>query len=472
MLPESKEDETTEAEGTAKEDFSSPLRWPRLGLKIVVLDRPMLATLHLALPFAVLFMLSATDGDPASEARSFFACLLALIPLAELLGYATEQLAAHTSSVTAGLLNASLGNVPELVVTILCIVKRLDHVAVQTLVGGTLSNLLIVSGLSMFFGGVRHKVQAYNINNARALLYLTLLVAIFAFLMTLAERMEGPSFSSTAPVPRSRHAIEVIAGSHALAVGALVLYGAFLLYSMHTHKDLFDDDVEEGGGEDNDEEEEMLLGYKGALAWMAALVAIISWLSDGMVDAIDGAAVHIGMPSVLITVVVIPNVNNALEHLVAVMQAWKNNLDISIAVSVGSAAQLLVLMLPLAVVTDWIVHPSSASLTLSMPPLLAAVMLTSIGFATAVLSTGKSTWLHGLLLLACYAAATSAVCIMIDDPPDEYHVPLPPPSASAPPLHNTTSTGVSHMWQRVDQHQRTGMSLRRLMKGVLMTPAQ
>jgi len=443
-----------------QDDYSGPLGWSRLGLKIIIFDRPWLALLHLVLPFAIFCMLTTVDGDPESEGCTFFTCLLALIPLAELLGYATEQLAAHSSNTIAGLLNASLGNVPELVVTIICIAKHLDHIAIQTLVGGAISGLLVVSGLSMFFGGLKHQTQSFNKHNVLSLLYLILLVALFIVTITLAEYVEESraAYKATAPRPRASHSAEVLAGSHMLALAALLVYFAFLLYSLHTHKDLFDDGNDEGEGGDEDEP---LLGFASALVWMVVLVALISWLSDGMVDAIDGAATKMGIPSVVITMVLIPNVNNALEHLVAVIQAWKGHLDLSIAISVGSAAQLLVLLLPLAVITDWAISGSHSTLTLSMTPLLAALLLVSATFGLAILSTGHSSWLHGFLLLTCYVSVAVSACIMVDDLPED---PQPQP-------HSSTSASIAHSWHRIEQHGHTSVSLKRLIKATL-SPAQ
>ena len=143
--PKSEEGEKTE-EG-------KKLGYVQTGLQIIIFDQPILACLHVFLPVAIVAMATVKKGDSHGEAWQFLFCLLAVVPLAERLGYATEQLTSHVGEVVAGLLNASFGNVPELVVTIVAIAHGLEDVAVQTLVGGVLSALLVVSGLSALFGG-------------------------------------------------------------------------------------------------------------------------------------------------------------------------------------------------------------------------------------------------------------------------------------------------------------------------------
>ena len=121
--------------------------------QIFIWDTPVLALLHGFFPAAIYLMMTSDGKDSQREALTFACCLLACVPLAERLGYATEQLTSHVGECAAGLLNASFGNVPELVVTIIAVARGMQNVAVQTLVGGVLSSLLVVSGLSAFFGG-------------------------------------------------------------------------------------------------------------------------------------------------------------------------------------------------------------------------------------------------------------------------------------------------------------------------------
>ena len=296
----------------------------RLALKIWVLDQPILACLHIFLPFAIVCKTTMQEEDAKSEAITFLTCLLAVVPLAERLGYATEQVGAYTGDVASGLLNASFGNVPELLVTIIAIKQGLELVAIQMLIGGVLSCLLLVTGLSAFIGGLKHKVQHYNTANSSTLISMVLIIATFAGLITMAERY-GAGFDT----PQQHGMPGALAASRALAVVGMIVYIMYLVYSLGTHKEMFDEkDGEHDGG---DEEPE--LSALAAICMMGALVALISYLSDGLVDAIDGAAEHSGIPSLILCALIIPNVSNALEHAVSIQMAWKGRLDASIATS-------------------------------------------------------------------------------------------------------------------------------------------
>jgi Ca2+:H+ antiporter len=138
---------------------------------------------------------------------------------------------------------------------------------------------------------------------------------------------------------------------------------------------------------------------------MGALVALISYLSDGLVDAIDGAAEHSGIPSLILCALIIPNVSNALEHAVSIQMAWKGRLDASIATSAGSAAQLAIFFIPFAILADWV---AGGYIGFGMEPILVGALAISALFAEIVLSSGRCTWMHGVLLLTTYGAIMGA----------------------------------------------------------------
>jgi Ca2+:H+ antiporter len=374
----------------------------RLALKIWILDQPILACLHIFLPFAIVCMNTMQEEDAKSEAITFLTCLLAVVPLAERLGYATEQVGAYTGDVASGLLNASFGNVPELIVTIIAIKQGLELVAIHMLIGGVLSCLLLVTGLSVFIGGLKHKVQHYNTVNSSTLISMVLIIATFAGLITMAER-----YGAGVDTPQQHRIPGALAASRALAVLGMVVYIMYLVYSLVTHKELFDEKDGKGGkdGEDDGGDEEPELSALAAICMMVALVALISYLSDGLVDAIDGAAEHSGIPSLILCTLIMPNVNNAPEHAVSIQMAWKGRLDASIATSVGSAAQLAIFFIPFAILADWV---AGGYIGFGMEPILAAALAISALFAANLLSSGRCTWMHGVLLLATYGAIIGA----------------------------------------------------------------
>jgi len=411
----------------------SCLRWIA---RLLILDQPILAPLHVFLPIAIYNIFTTDHDSPSSEAWLFLTCLLATVPLAERLGFATDQLCSHVGQQRAGLLNASFGNVPELVVTIAAIRRGISTVAVEALIGSALSNLLLVSGLSALVGGLRHHVQKFNTHNSAMLAYMSLAMAALVGMVTAAELLSPTGSADPTYAPAA-----IVGGSRAIAVACVSLYGFFLIFSLVTHKELFDDTDEaealvdgdtggsgagavdggtagggvkagaaggEAGGEAvqaTEASNEPLLGAWGAVLMMAVLIALISWLSDGLVDAIDGAVEHSGIPSLILCTLVIPNVNNAPEHSVAAMMAWNNRFDAAVASSVGSAAQLNALLLPLTVLLDW---AAGGAASFAVLPVLASGMAVGTLFATAVFTSGRSTWMHGVLLLVVYGAIIGA----------------------------------------------------------------
>ena len=258
-------------------------------------------------------------------------------------------------------------------------------------------------------------MQTYNKNLATTLSSVTLFVAVVVGLVTFAERegyAQHGSFES--------FDLGIIGGSRLLAVLGLLLYMAFLVFSLHTHKDLC-----ESEGEEEDEPE---IGVVTGVVTMAVLIAIITVLSDGLVDSIDGAVEHSSLPHLFICCVIIPNVNNALEHSVAIMMAWKNKMDASIATSVGSAAQLASCLPPLTVLGSWV---AGGMISFALNPALLAVNLV-VGslFATLVLQSGTTTWLHGMALILVYVAICSSYFYV---GPDDFAINTSSRSPSAPP---------------------------------------
>ena len=363
----------------------------RLALKIWVLDQPILACLHIFLPFAIICMNTMREVDARSEAITFLTCLLAVVPLAERLGYATEQVGGHMGEVASGLLNASFGNVPELVVTFIAVKRGLELVAIQMLIGGILSCLLLVTGLSVFLGGLKHKVQRFNTANSSTLISMVLIIATFAGLITMAER-----YGAGVGTPQRHKIPGALAASRALAVVGMVVYIMYMVYSLKPQKEML-------GEKDGEDDKEPELSALSAICMMAALVALISYLSGGLVDAIDGAAEHSGIPSLILCTLIIPNVSNALEYSVSIQMAWKGRLDASIATSVGSAAQFA--NFPFAILADWV---AGGSIGFGMEPILVAGLAISAVFASIVLSSGLCTWMHGMLLTTTYGAIIGA----------------------------------------------------------------
>ena len=367
----------------------------------------------------------------------FIASLLALCPLAERLGFVTEQLAMYTNPTVGGLLNATFGNVTEMLVSILAIHRGLLRVVQLSLLGSVLSNLLLVLGTAFFCGGLRQKVQTFNTDVISANNALLVLGALAILLPAILDA------SGTALHRVDDKGADELALSRFSSVILLAVYFAYLYFQLVSHADLFDEDggAEEagagtateltrladdesrvgapdsprpeaapaaekaGGGGDDDEEEEAVLGKGGSLFWLAVLTVLVALLSEYIVNTIETSAKEFGMPLAFVSTILLPIVGNAAEHASAIIFAMKNKMDIAIGVAVGSSTQITVLAMPFAVVYAWAV---GQPLTLDLLPFETAVFAFSILGTGLVLSHGRSTWLLGLAMLTMYVCLAGA----------------------------------------------------------------
>ena len=369
------------------------------------LQKPFLSTMHIFLPPALYWQFTTRPDDDFNNALLFLFSLLALVPQAERLGYVTEQLSLHLGQTVAGLINVTCGNAPELIVVCVALFHSNKPTVVQeSLVGGVLSNLLLVLGLSLLAGGINHRVQSFNTTFASTLLTALFLMALAITLITcLPEHMQtvfmGPGDSIDLVVDNDSPARGI---SHVIAVGCLLFYGAFLLFSLKTHADLVDEGDDD---DDDDDDDEDVLGATGSVVIMAGLTFLLSLVCEGLVDSIEGAARTSNLSELFIVAIVLPNVNNAPEHLVAIRLGWKNKVDAVMAIAVGSSAQLGLFLLPLGIMMDW---AQGGHLDLNCKPIVALGVLLAVIFTTVATSAGKSTWILGLALLMAYSAIAGA----------------------------------------------------------------
>ncbi|KAJ6836416.1 vacuolar cation/proton exchanger 3-like isoform X2 [Iris pallida] len=278
----------------------------------------------------------------------FFFSLIGIIPLAERLGYATEQLAFYTGPTVGGLLNATFGNATEMIIAIYALKSGLIRVVQQSLLGSILSNMLLVLGCSFFSGGIVHCKKDQVFNKATAVVNSGLLLMAVMGLMfpavlhfTHSEVQYGKS-----EVALSRFSSCIM----------LVAYGSYLVFQLKSHRNLYNPiDNEEGPIEDDSDEDEVPeVTLWEAISWLAVLTIWISVLSEYLVDAIEGASESLNMPMAFISVILLPIVGNAAEHASAIMFAMKDKLDITLGVAIGSSTQIAMFVIPFCVVVGWI----------------------------------------------------------------------------------------------------------------------
>jgi len=334
----------------------------------------------------------------------FVVNFIAIIPLAGMLSYATEELAMYIGEVLGGLLNASFGNAVELIVGIIALTQGQIIIVQTSLIGSMLSNLLLVLGMCFFFGGLRRVEQLFNITVAQTAASL-LALAIGGLIIPTAFKQFASNDTGVAPVSRGT------------SVFLLVTYGCYLFFQLRTHVEIYNETggktpkkpsarkqrkKEEGeakkamattggtsaailgGGEgqqymaqeDVDQPEVPQLTKIGALVTLAGSTVLVALCAEFMVSAIDDVAKSVSPE--FIGLILLPIVGNAAEHATAVTVAIKDKMDLAIGVAVGSSLQIALLVLPLMVMFSWWGVGQPADLTLAFNPFQVIVLFIAI----------------------------------------------------------------------------------------------
>ncbi len=347
--------------------------------------------LSILLVFAVVAIVADLAGwNPTIV---FFASGLAMIPLAGLMGQATEVLATHTGPRLGGLLNATFGNAAELIITILAIREGLLNPAINehmlalvraSLTGSILGNILLVLGLSIFLGGLKHGTQRFDRSHA-GLSATMLMLAVAALII--------PSIFSHSIEAVNHDAVEYL--SLGVAAVMIALYMLLLVFQLrnpgaHTHE----------GDEHTAAEQEAPHGSlrTGVIMLVLATAAIV-WMAELLVGSVEHVVLEIGISEVFLGIILIPIIGNVAEHLVAVQVALKNKMELSLAISVGSSLQIALFVAPLLVFISLLMNNP---LTLVFNQFELIALMAAVLIAGFVSLDGESNWLEGAMLLAIY----------------------------------------------------------------------
>jgi Ca2+:H+ antiporter len=321
---------------------------------------------------------------PNSHTLIFIASCLAIIPLAGWLGRATEELAHHTGEGVGGLLNATFGNAAELIIAIMALQKGLYPVVKASLTGSIIGNILLVLGAAVFAGGLKHEKQRFNRTAAMAQVTLLTLAAIGMIMPASFHYLAGPA-------GRTRE------GDLSLEISIVLLlaYGAHLLFSLHTHKELFAGEPaaeHSGGGAP--------WTLKRSILFLLGATALIAWISEILVGSVEHAAESFGMTRVFLGVIVVAVVGNAAEHSTAILMAMKNRMELAIGIAIGSSLQIALFVAPVLVILSLFIGPQPMDLVFTPAEVLAVFVAVLISGQIA--SDGESNWLEGVLLLSVY----------------------------------------------------------------------
>jgi Ca2+:H+ antiporter len=326
-------------------------------------------------------LFAAQQLRPEAHTLLFALSVLAIVPLAGLLSHATESVAAKTGDAVGGLLNATLGNLTELVIALTAL-KAGEYMLVKASIAGAIvANTLFMLGASFLLGGLKHHVQEYNRISARmqaGLLFVATIALLIPSLVSENNAEAGPAVARL---------------SVGLAVLLIVAYGLGMLFSLKTHRELF---ASAAAGEAPETPWPIGLAL-GTLAGVTVLVALVSEI---FVESVQQAAGSMGLTPAFVGFIVVALVGGAAEMASAFSGARKNRLDLSVGIALGSASQIALFVAPVLVLLSYFIGPQP--MDLHFWPGAVAMMLFATLMASLVTNSGRSAWFVGVLVLMVY----------------------------------------------------------------------
>jgi Ca2+:H+ antiporter len=326
---------------------------------------------------------AAARLKPEAHTLLFVLSVLAIVPLAALLSHATESVAAKTGDAAGGLLNATLGNLTELVIALTALAAGQYTLVKASIAGAIVTNTLFMLGASFLLGGLKHHVQEFNRVSARmqaGLLFLATVALLVPSVVVAADAAANTAFVQTL--------------SLGLAVLLIVAYGLSMLFSLKTHRTEFASAVhDEAGGE-----APWPIGL--ALATLAGVTVLVALVSEVFVESVQKAAEDLGMTPAFVGFIVVALVGGAAEMASAFSGARKNRLDLSVGIALGSASQIALFVAPVLVLLSYLIGPSPMDLQF-WPGAVVMVLIATIT-AAFVTNGGRSTWFVGVLVLMVY----------------------------------------------------------------------
>jgi Ca2+:H+ antiporter len=339
------------------------------------------------------------DVVSAGAVVIFFVSAAGVIPTAALMGRATEELAARSGPGIGGLLNVTFGNAPEIIIALFALGAGLQEVVKASLVGSMLGNILLVMGAAMLVGGARRDRQYFD-RTAASSQSVMLLLAVAALAMpAIFELVEGRGLPSPG-AERVDYGATVEHLSLAVAIVLIVSYALGLVFSLKTHRALFNPSHAEAAGEDGEEEVARPWSTRRAVGALAGAGVAVGVMSEILVSSISEAAHSIGLSEFFVGVIVVAIVGNAAEHWVAVLVAAKDKMDLAVGIAIGSSAQIALFAIPLLVVASFFIGPGPMALVFNGFELGALIIAVLV--AMHVTNEGESTWFEGVQLLAVY----------------------------------------------------------------------
>jgi Ca2+:H+ antiporter len=325
----------------------------------------------------------AENLDHDAHTLLFALSVLAIVPLAALLSHATESVAAKTGDAVGGLLNATLGNLTELVIALTALRAGQYMLVKASLAGAIVANSLFMLGASFLLGGLKHHVQEFNRVSARmqaGLLFLATIALLIPSAVSEADSGAAAEFTGKLSV--------------GLSILLIVSYALGMLFSLKTHRELF-------AGSEHGEEGATPWPMGLALGTLAGVTVLVALVSEVFVESVQKAAETFGMSQAFVGFIVVALVGGAAEMASAFSAARKNRLDLSVGIALGSASQIALFVAPVLVLLSYVLGPNP--MTLQFWPGAVVMMLVATMAASLVTNSGRSAWFVGVLLLMVYS---------------------------------------------------------------------
>jgi Ca2+:H+ antiporter len=350
-------------------------------LKDALAPRNLLNWLLVFVPVAITLELSH-----ASALAIFIASALAIVPLAGWMGRATEHLAERLGEGIGGLLNATFGNAAELIIAIMALRKGLFDVVKASITGSIIGNVLLVMGVSILAGGLKHRQQRFNTTAAMLGSTMVALSAIGLLLPAVFHLLVQGNQSAR----EQDLSLEI-------SIVLFVTYILSLVFTLRTHAHLY---TGAGKGEEEDE----AIGTRGWSQKRSALTLLIATglvalMSEFLVGAVEEASHALGLTDVFVGVVLVAIIGNAAEHSTAVLVALKNKMDLALNIAIGSSMQIALFVAPVLVLVSYLFGPP---MNLLFTPLEVVALVVSVAVVALIAQDGESNWMEGVLLLAVY----------------------------------------------------------------------
>lgn len=355
-----------------------------------------------------------------SPTATFVLNFIAIMPLASLLSFATEELAATMGETLGGLLNATFGNAVELIVSIVALQKNEIRIVQASMLGSILSNILLVLGCCFFIGGLKHHEQTFNSTMASTM---SSLMAVASASLIIPATLYAALSGSKSDVRGN-----ILLLSHGTAIILLVVYLMYLFFQLKSHPDLFESQSgaaleaqnlqaqrNESGEEQepvqHEEEERILNPWAAGVALLLVTVAV-AVCAEFLVGSIDSIVEATHVSRTFIGLILIPIVGNAAEHVTAIVVAYKDKMDLAIGVAIGSSLQIALFVTPFLVILGWIMD---RDMTLHFQTFETVAFFVSGLVVTLLIQDGKSNYLEGGLCLGMYIIIALAFYVYPDD---------------------------------------------------------